>query len=170
MKLILALGHIRFRFTNGYLSILLFLCLLAACTGGERLPTPAPTVSSPLIEKEITFTCDRDELYGILTLPTSTGPYPAIVIISGSGDPSTGVRDGASSRLHIDHAHAFVVDGFAVLRYDPPRVGRSTGDHRFESLDGRVEEAMAAVKYLQTRPDIRPDQIGLWANSQGSWV
>jgi hypothetical protein len=59
---------------------------------------------------------------------------------------------------------------FAVLRYDPPGVGKSTGDSSFETLDDRVKESMAALNYLQTRPDIRPDRIGLWGVSQGGWV
>jgi pimeloyl-ACP methyl ester carboxylesterase len=134
------------------------------------VPTATPASSSLWTEKEITFTSGSDELFGILTLPASTGPYPAIVSISGSEDPYTGLRDGASSQLHVVHARTLVLDGFAVLRYDPPGVGRSTGDHRIKSLDKRAEEAIAAVKYLQTHADIQPDRIGLWANSQGSWV
>jgi pimeloyl-ACP methyl ester carboxylesterase len=60
--------------------------------------------------------------------------------------------------------------GFVVLRYDPPGVGRSTGESGFESLDGRTEEAVAAVQYLQSRPDVQPHQVGLYGVSQGGWV
>ena len=128
------------------------------------------TSSRPWIEEEVTFTFGPNELYGTLTLPTSEGPYPAIVIISGSVNPSTGARSGVFSQYHIDHARKMVLSGFAVLRYDPPGVGQSTGEHGFESLDSRTEEAVAALQYLQLRPDIRPDQVGLWADSQGAWV
>ena len=57
-----------------------------------------------------------------------------------------------------------------MLRYDPAGVGQSTGEPGFESLDSRAEEEMAALHYLRSRPDIRPDRIGLWADSQGAWV
>ena len=60
--------------------------------------------------------------------------------------------------------------GVAVLRYDPPGVGRSTGDLRFETLDDRASEALAAVEYLRSRPDIDADRVGLWGVSQGGWV
>jgi hypothetical protein len=63
-----------------------------------------------------------------------------------------------------------VLSGFAVLRYDPPGVGRSTGESGFESLGARAEEALAALQYLQSRPDVRPDRVGLWGVSQGGWV
>jgi pimeloyl-ACP methyl ester carboxylesterase len=63
-----------------------------------------------------------------------------------------------------------VRSGFAVLRYDPPGVGQSTGEAGFEPLDTRAEEALAALRYLQSRPDIDPDRVGLWGVSQGGWV
>jgi pimeloyl-ACP methyl ester carboxylesterase len=92
------------------------------------------------------------------------------VLISGSVNTETGVRDGVSSWLHVQHAARLVLEGFAVLRYDPPGVGRSKGAPGFESLDSRAQEAIAAVKYLRSRPDIRPDRVGLWGVSQGGWV
>jgi pimeloyl-ACP methyl ester carboxylesterase len=67
-------------------------------------------------------------------------------------------------------AHNIVQAGFAILRYNPPGVGNSTGDSRFETLDDRAKESLAAVNYLQTRRDIRHDRIGLWGVSQGGWV
>jgi pimeloyl-ACP methyl ester carboxylesterase len=60
--------------------------------------------------------------------------------------------------------------GFAALRYDPPGVGRSTGELGFEPLTPRAEEAITAVHFLQSRAEIRPDRVGLWCISQGSWV
>jgi hypothetical protein len=109
-------------------------------------------------------------LHGILTLPTGEGPHPAIALVYGAADLSTGARSGVSSRYFIDHARQMVREGFAVLRYDPPGVGRSTGESGFESLEGRTEEAVAAVHYLQSRPDVLPDEVGLHGVSQGAWV
>jgi pimeloyl-ACP methyl ester carboxylesterase len=131
---------------------------------------PTPTASRPWSEEEVTFAFGPYELGGILTLPPRAGPHPAIVIVSGSGDPLTGTRAGASARYHIDHARKMVGNGFAVLRYDPPGVGRSTGEAEFESLDSRTEEVVAALHHLQSRPDIQADQVGLFGSSQGAWV
>lgn len=63
-----------------------------------------------------------------------------------------------------------VQDGYAVLRYDPPGVGESTGDAGVETIAARAAEAMAALHFLQSRPDIRPEHVGMWGVSQGSWV
>jgi len=147
---------------------MLLLCILTTACAGSA-PSPTPSSSRPWIEEEVTFTFGQNELYGILTLPTSEGPYPAIALIEGAVNPSTGVRSGVSSRYLTDNARKMVRNGFAVLRHDPPGVGRSTGES-VESLDWRAEEAVAALQYLQARPDIRSDQVGLWGESQGGWV
>jgi uncharacterized protein len=153
-------------------AVLISLLAISGCQPARPIvaPTPAPTASAPWTEEEITFASGPNELYGILTLPTSVGPHPAIVLISGSVNPETGTRDGVFSGLHIQHAARLASERFAVLRYDPPGVGRSKGALGFESLDSRSKEAVAAAKYLRSRPDIRPDRVGLWGVSQGGWV
>ena len=148
--------------------LLLSLALASACAGPA--PSPTPTSSQPWIEEEVSFTFGPNELYGVLTLPTGEGPCPAIVIVSGSVSTNTGVRAGASSAYHIDHARKMVLSGFAVLRYDPPGVGQSSGQAGFETLDLRTEEVAAALRYVQSRSDIRAQHVGLHANSQGAWV
>jgi hypothetical protein len=118
----------------------------------------------------VSFTFGSAELHGILTLPGGDAPHPAIVLISGSANVSTGARNGASHRYFVDHARHMALNGFAVLRYDPPGVGRSAGESAFQPLDVRAEEALAALRYLQSRPEIEPDRVGLWGVSQGGWV
>jgi hypothetical protein len=150
------------------LSLALLFLVTTACAGGA--PSPTPSSSTPWIEEEITFAFGPSDLHGILTLPTGEGPHPAIALVYGAADLSTGARSGVSSRYFVDHARQMVREGFAVLRYDPPGVGRSTGESGFESLQGRTEEAVAAVHYLQSRPGILPDEVGLYGISQGGWV
>lgn len=138
------------------------------------LPTktsePISTVTSSWVEKEIYFSFNEESLYGVVTLPTTPGPHPAVVIITGSVSPDTGVRHGAMTRYFMDLSRAMAADGYAALRYDPPGVGGSTGESGFDTLESRREEAMAALQYMQSRPDINPDRIGMWGISQGGWV
>jgi len=150
------------------LAVLVLLLLTAACAG--IAPSPAPTGARPWLEEEVTLSFGSQQLAGILTLPTGGEPCPAIVLVSGSVDTTTGLRSGASSQYFIDHARKMVLAGFAVLRYDPPGVGQSTGEAGFESLDLRAEETMAALQYVRSRPDIHADRVGLMGNSQGGWV
>jgi pimeloyl-ACP methyl ester carboxylesterase len=128
-------------------------------------PVASLSVSSvPPTESRVSFRSGSDTLSGILSLPAGDGRRAAVVLLSGSE------RGGTTSSYLIQNARILAGAGFAVLRYDPPGVGRSTGSLRFETLDGRAREANAAVEYLRSRPEIRPDEIGLWGHSQGGWV
>jgi pimeloyl-ACP methyl ester carboxylesterase len=149
---------------------------LAACVTKAPQVTPTPSLPSTSIyptlwtEESVTFPSGANKLYGTLTLPNQPGPFPAIVLISGSANEYSGLRPGIFDQYMKDQAKNMVKNGFAILRYDPPGVGMSTGNSRFETLDDRVQESMAALHYLQTRTDIQPDQVGLWGVSQGGWV
>lgn len=115
-------------------------------------------------EVEVNFQCDPNDLFGVLTLPDSEGPHPAVVLLTGSD------RGGVEDPYYRDHAHKMAQSGFAVLRYDSPGVGRSSGSIVGETLEYRTKEAIAAVKSLQSRKDIKPDRVGLWGVSQGGWI
>lgn len=110
-----------------------------------------------LAGKEITFAVNAKELKGILTFPDSESPCPAIILLHGSD------RSSMNDPYYVEHAEKLTRSGFAVLRYDGP--GWTS-----ETLESRTEEALAAVKYLQSRPDIKPNAIGLWGISQGGWI
>jgi len=120
----------------------------------------------PWTEQEIVFESAGDQLWGILTLPSSPGPHPAIVIQSGSDRD----RQGTTSILYRSHARELAGWGVAALRYDPPGTGRSTRSRAFESIDDRAREAVAAVRFLRGRREIDPSRVGLWGESQGGWV
>ena len=74
-------------------------------------------------------------------------------------------RRGASPRAALSGRA-----GFACIAWDKPGVGKSTGDYNNQTLRDRADEALAAVRFLRSRKDIRPDRIGLWGHSQGGMV
>jgi pimeloyl-ACP methyl ester carboxylesterase len=147
-----------------FAAVLVVLALILPALVVSAATRSAPFASVPLTEKPVTFRSGRDTLFGILSIPAGGGRHAAVVLLSGSE------RGGVGAPSLVDHARVLAFDGYAVLRYDPPGVGRSTGDHRLETLDDRTREATAAVDYLRSRPEIRPDEIGLWGVSQGGWV
>lgn len=86
-------------------------------------------------------------------------------MLHGSGDSD---RDGDGYfppvREHL------LRHGIAVLCYDKPGVGRSSGDWRRRNGYERADEALAAVRFLRDRGAISPEWVGLWGISQGGWI
>jgi len=117
------------------------------------------------IEEEVSFTVGTKDLSGILTHPTWEGYFPAIVLLHGSD------RSGKEDPYYKLHAENLVQSGFAVLRYDGPGWGGGSSEGPgFETLEYRMNEAIAVVKYLQARPDIQANAVGVWGISQGGWI
>jgi pimeloyl-ACP methyl ester carboxylesterase len=116
-----------------------------------------------IANEEVRFTVNAKEIDGILTRPDSISPYPAIILLQGSD------RSSAKDPYYAEHAENLIRSGFAVLRYDGPGWGNSN-NAGFETLEYRTEEAIAAIKYLQSRPDINANAVGLWGISQGGWI
>jgi pimeloyl-ACP methyl ester carboxylesterase len=67
-------------------------------------------------------------------------------------------------------ADAFSQAGLAVLSWDRPGCGNSTGDWQRQNVDERAVEASTAVQFLQQRTDIDSRRVGLWGLSQGANV
>jgi len=131
--------------------------LLFSCSG----PSSEPLT---YVEEEIVFFSNPNELHGTLILPEKKGQHPAVVLLHGSG------RGSGDSPYYIDNSFNMVQSGFAVLRYDSPGKGKSIGNTFGETLEYRTQEAISAVKYLQSRDDIKSDAVGLWGISQGGWI
>jgi pimeloyl-ACP methyl ester carboxylesterase len=114
-------------------------------------------------EIEVQFRNGDVMLAGILLSPPARmGTHPAVVIIHGSGP-----NEGSEYRIY---AEQFRRAGVAALIYDKRGSGKSTGDWRYRTLDQLTGDALAAVAFLKSRPEINPQQIGLWGISQGSWI
>ena len=101
-------------------------------------------------------------LSGALKTPRGGGPFPAVILVHGSGP---GTREQYESI-----ARFFVHLGLAVVSYDKRGCGASTGDWKAVDLDSLADDAAAAVSWLETNRAIDPRRIGLWGISQGGWI
>jgi pimeloyl-ACP methyl ester carboxylesterase len=108
-------------------------------------------------------------LAGTLTIPPGEPYAPAVVLASGSGPQD---RDGtvAGHRLFLVLADHLTRRGVAVLRFDDPGVGGSTGSYFDSTLEDRAAGVLAAVRLLRERSEIDPDRIGVLGHSEGGWV
>jgi hypothetical protein len=115
--------------------------------------------------QDVSFASGDATLTGTLVVPAGDGPFPAVVMLQGSGPTD---RDNGGYFLPIrEH---FLRHGLAVLGYDKPGIGGSTGDWRCESLYDLAQHALAAVAWLRSRAGIAAAQVGLWGHSEGGWV
>lgn len=124
--------------------------------GGETF-TPRTRIYG---EAEVRFENGDVTLAGTLLVPPEKGPRPGVVIMHGSG-PSE--RD-----FYRVYADRFARRGIAALIYDKRGSGASTETARSTIVD-RAEDGLSGVRFLQTRPEIDPHQVGLWGFSNSTW-
>ena len=126
----------------------------------------------PYALEEIAFDAAGATLAGVLSLPETPGPHPAVALVSGSGAQD---RDGANPALPGYEPLRWLADhltraGFAVLRWDERGVGASTGDHANATSADLADDLEAAVRTLAARPDVDPQRVGVLGHSEGGAI
>lgn len=104
-----------------------------------------------------------------LSLPQGAGPFPAVVLVHGSGPHDRDARIGPNAPFR-DIAHGLAARGIAVLRYDKRSYAapESLAGGKL-SLDGETtDDAVAAVALLAGHPDIDAQRIYVFGHSQGA--
>ena len=106
---------------------------------------------------------------GTLTMPEDPGPFPAVLLIVGSG-PLDRDEMVAYHRPFLVLADYLTRKGIAVLRVDKRGVGQTTGDFEEATIYDLADDVRAGVEYLKTRKEIDPKCIGLLGHSEGGVV
>jgi len=108
-------------------------------------------------------------LAGTLTLPRGGGPFPAALLISGSGqqDRDETVFGHRPFKVLADH---LTRQGVAVLRLDDRGVGGSTGPFLAATSEDYASDALSGVEFLAQRPEIAKRGIGLIGHSEGGVI
>ena len=112
--------------------------------------------------RDVAFrSADGTVLRGRLLVPECEGPHPVVVTVHGSGP---GNRYGGPFHTF------FLKHGVRVLAYDKRGYTPDPDAWREPDLADLSADATAAVRFVAAQPQIDPDRIGLFANSQGGWV
>ncbi len=111
----------------------------------------------------VAFDSTDVSLVGTFAKPGGNGPFPAVVVLLGSG-PET--RRGPAYRVN---AANMLRHGFAVLIFDKRGSGDSGGVYDTATFAEFAEDAKAAVRYLVSREDVIESEIGLVTNSESGW-
>lgn len=127
---------------------------------------PAPYAST-----EITFAnaAAGVTLAGTLTTPKGKGPFPAVVLVHGSGRIGRD-QDAYGHKQFLVLADHLTRLGVAVLRYDKRGVDKSGGDYKSAVTADFASDAEAALAFLRSRSDIDHAKIGLIGHSEGGLI
>lgn len=130
-----------------------------------------PTKPYPYREEEVTFddAAANVRLAGTLTLPKGSGPFPAVVLIAGSG-PNTRNEPLFNHQIFLVLADYLTKQGIAVLRFDKRGTGASTGDYAKATTEDFADDAGAGFNFLKARNDIDARHVGLIGHSEGGLI
>jgi len=121
--------------------------------------------------KEVRFNGGAEEvqLAGTLTLPKVNGPFPAVVLVSGSG-PQNRDEEILGHKPFFIIADYLTQRGIAVLRCDDRGVGASTGDYQAATTFDFAADAQAAIDFLARQEGIDENNIGIIGHSEGAII
>lgn len=130
-----------------------------------------PVKPYPYSEEEISFgnQAANVTLSGTLTIPKGQGPFPATLLIAGSGPQD---RDAAMAnhRPFLVLADYLTRNGIVVLRYDKRGVGKSTGAPDAATTVDLSQDAEAGLAFLKQRKEVDAAHIGLIGHSEGAII
>ena len=130
-----------------------------------------PKKPYPYIEEEVTYENEEAgiKLAGTLTLPHSEGPFPAVILITGSGGQDRN-ETVCGHRPFLVLADYLTRKGIAVLRVDDRGVGGSTGNLLESTSEDFAGDVLTGVNYLKGRKEVNPKKIGLIGHSEGGII
>ncbi len=122
----------------------------------------------PYETREAAFTSEAGSvrLAGTFLVPAGKGPFPAVVMVTGSG-PQDRDESLMGHKPFLVIADALARRGIASLRYDDRGAGASGGDHMGSTVDDFAADARAAVAYLRSQPEVAGKAIGIVGHSEG---
>ena len=138
-------------------------------------PPPLPPYARPgaFTESEVTAGAPAWPLPATLTRPSGPGPFPAVVLVHGSG-PNDRDETVGGTKVFRDLAAGLASRGIVVLRYEKrTRVfaQKLASDPAATTLASEVvDDAAAAVRLLRKAPGVDPARIVVVGHSLGAMV
>ncbi|MDW7682392.1 MAG: alpha/beta fold hydrolase, partial [bacterium] len=130
-----------------------------------------PKKPYPYHEEEVSYRNENAdiELAATLTTPKSGEPFPAVILISGSG-PQDRDETIFNHKPFLVLADYLTRQGIAVLRVDDRGVGGSTGKVSTSTSADFAGDVLAGIEFLKKRYAIDVSKIGLIGHSEGGIV
>jgi hypothetical protein len=134
-----------------------------------------PTYAHPdsFHERPVTVGTGRWQLPGMLSIPNGPGPFPALVLVQGSGPHDEDETVGPNKPFK-DLAWGLASRGVVVLRYvkRTKKYGKEFGADpaRPTVMDETVDDARAAAALLAALPEVDPKRVDVLGHSLGGML
>jgi uncharacterized protein len=126
------------------------------------LPYRVEEVSYPSAQAGVT-------LAATLTVPEGKGPFPAVLLVPGSG-PTDRNETVFGHKPFLVLADYLTRRGIVVLRADKRGLGGSTGSLAASTDADYVSDALGGVTFLKSRKEVNAKDIGIAGHSEGGLV
>lgn len=130
-----------------------------------------PVKPYPYREEEVTYDNQLQHvtLAATLTVPPGKGPFPGVVLITGSG-PQDRDESLLGHKPFLVLSDYLTRHGIVVLRADDRGTGKSTGEFSTATTADFATDTEAGLAYLKTRPEVDLHKIGLIGHSEGAVI
>ncbi|WP_330249506.1 alpha/beta fold hydrolase [Nocardia sp. NBC_00565] len=128
-----------------------------------------PKPPFPYRSDDVTYHNGDITIAGTLTRPEGNGPFPAVLLLSGSGAQDRN-EELMGHKPFLLVADTLTRAGYAVLRADDRGIGGTSGKLDDANYSDLVNDAAAGLSFLRARPEIDPARVGLFGHSEGGYL
>lgn len=143
-----------------------------ARSAGVASGPPAYAHSDAYTEQDVTAGAAGWPLPGILTMPAGDGPFPAVVLVHGSGPQDRDASIGPNKPFR-DLALGLASSGVAVLRYEKrsrEHAKRLNEDVRLAVREEVIDDVLAGAALLRRSPRIDPARVFVLGHGLGGML
>jgi dienelactone hydrolase len=140
--------------------------------GGVNWQRPEYSQPASFKERDVTVGEGEWKLPGTLTVPAGAGPFPAVVLVHGSG-PNDRDETVGGAKIFKDLAEGLASRGIVVLRYEKRTLqyrARIAAIKNYTVQEETVEDAVNALLAVRAQAEVNGSRVFIIGHSLGGYV